>query len=63
LPLPDVRPGELVAVPVSGAYQLSMANHYNGACQPAVLWLEEGHARLVLQREEASDLIRRDQPI
>jgi diaminopimelate decarboxylase len=63
LPLPDIQPGELVAVPVSGAYQLSMANHYNGACLPAVLWLEGGHARLILRREEASDLIRRDQPI
>jgi diaminopimelate decarboxylase len=37
LPLPDIKPGDLIATPVSGAYQLSMASNYNGACKPAVL--------------------------
>jgi diaminopimelate decarboxylase len=60
LPLPDLAPGELVALPVSGAYQLSMANNYNGACRPAVVWLEEGEARLAVRRETAEDLARRD---
>jgi diaminopimelate decarboxylase len=60
LPFPEVEAGELVAVPVSGAYQLSMANNYNGACRPAVLWLAEGSAQLVRRREEPGDLIRRD---
>ncbi len=32
--LPDIQPGELLAVPVSGAYQLSMASNYNGALPP-----------------------------
>jgi diaminopimelate decarboxylase len=60
LPMPDIQPGELVAVPVSGAYQLSMANNYNGACRPAVVWLEGGQARLVVRREAPEELARRD---
>jgi len=60
LPFPEVEAGELVAVPMSGAYQLSMASNYNGACKPAVLWLRDGAARLVQRREEPGDLLRRD---
>jgi diaminopimelate decarboxylase len=60
LPMPDVQPGELIAVPVSGAYHLSMGNNYNGARKPAVVWLEEGQAYLIQERETLDDLIRRD---
>ena len=60
LPMPDIQPGELIAVPVSGAYHLSMGNNYNGALKPAVLWLEQGQAYLIQERETLDDLIRRD---
>ncbi len=60
LPLPDLEPGDLLAVPVSGAYHLSMANNYNGACRPAVLWLAGGAAHLIQRREQTEDLLRRD---
>ncbi|HSF82222.1 MAG TPA: diaminopimelate decarboxylase [Anaerolineales bacterium] len=63
LPLPNMEPGELVAVPVSGAYQLSMSSNYNGACRPAVVWLAEGQAHLVMARETNADLTRRDLPL
>lgn len=63
LPLPDIQVGELVAVPVGGAYQLSMSSNYNGACRPAVLWLEAGHAHLIQERERPDELIRRDRPL
>jgi diaminopimelate decarboxylase len=63
LPLPELAPGELVAVPVSGAYQLSMASNYNGACRPAVVWLRPGGAHLVQTREQVADLYRRDRPL
>jgi diaminopimelate decarboxylase len=63
LALPDVQPGELMAVPVSGAYQLSMGSNYNGARKPAVLWLQAGTAHLVQRREQLEDLARRDQPL
>ncbi len=62
LPFPEVDPGECVAVPMSGAYQLSMASNYNGARKPAVVWLAEGSARLIQQRQETGDLMCRDLP-
>jgi len=60
LPLPEVEPGDLIAIPASGAYQLSMSSNYNGACRPAVLWLEDGEPRLIQAREMPEDLVRRD---
>jgi diaminopimelate decarboxylase len=60
LDLPELSPGEIIAIPVSGAYQLSMASNYNAACKPAVVWLGQGRAQLVQEREQASDLLRRD---
>jgi diaminopimelate decarboxylase len=61
--MPPIQEGELIAIPVSGAYQLSMAGNYNGACRPAVLWLEKGRARLIVRRETIDDLMQRDLPI
>jgi diaminopimelate decarboxylase len=63
LPMPKVEEGELIAIPVSGAYHLSMSNNYNGARKPAVVWLEEGRARLILRRETVDDLSRRDSSV
>ena len=63
LPLPRLEPGELIAIPVSGAYQLAMSSNYNGACRPAVLWLADGQAQLIQARETPADLLRRDQPL
>jgi diaminopimelate decarboxylase len=60
LPMPRIEEGELIAVPACGAYHLSMASNYNGARRPAVVWVEEGRARLIVRREAADDLTRRD---
>lgn len=49
--LPEVERGDLLAIPVGGAYQLSMASNYNLASRPAVLWLEEGKAQVLQKRE------------
>jgi diaminopimelate decarboxylase len=54
LPLPRI--GDLVAVPVSGAYQLSMASNYNLAPRPAVVVIEGGAARVVTERETYAQL-------
>jgi diaminopimelate decarboxylase len=62
LGLPDMQAGEWIAVPMSGAYQISMASNYNGACRPAVLWLENGGEKLILRRETPDDLLQRDLP-
>jgi diaminopimelate decarboxylase len=55
--LPKMKRDDLLAVPVSGAYQLSMASNYNLAPRPAVLWLEEEGAEILQERElpETSD--------
>ena len=58
LSMPDVREGELIAIPVAGAYHLSMSSNYNGARRPAVLWLEAGHAKLIVRRETTQDLLK-----
>jgi len=50
--LPDLNYGDLLMIPVSGAYQLSMASNYNLAPRPVVLWLEpEGKVEVLQERE------------
>jgi len=61
--MPKIEVGELIAIPASGAYHLSMSSNYNGSRKPAVLWLEAGQARLIQRRETIEDLMRRDQAI
>ena len=56
--MPKVEEGELLAIPVAGAYHMSMASNYNGARRPAVLWLEEGEAKLIVRRETVQDLLK-----
>ncbi|MDX9991060.1 MAG: diaminopimelate decarboxylase [Anaerolineales bacterium] len=63
LPLPALAVDELLAIPVAGAYHLSMSSNYNGALRPAVLWLEEGRVKEIQRRETIADLTRRDSGI
>jgi len=49
--LPPLERGDLIAVPVAGAYQLSMASNYNMAPRPAVLWLDEQGVEVLQKRE------------
>ncbi len=58
--MPKIKEGELIAIPASGAYHLSMSSNYNGSRKPAVLWLEEGKAKVIVQRETIDDLLKRD---
>lgn len=60
LPMPEVQEGELIAIPVAGAYHLSMSSNYNGARRPAVVMLEAGKSRLIVRRETTEDLLKRD---
>lgn len=55
LPLP-LRDQHL-AIPVSGAYQLSMASNYNLAPRPAVLWLEPNNTLILLQARENPEIL------
>jgi diaminopimelate decarboxylase len=56
--LPDLRSGDILAVPASGAYAPAMASNYNGALRPAVVFVRDGAARLVRRRETYEDLLR-----
>ena len=56
----DVRPGDLLAVPVAGAYHLSMASGYNMVGRPPVAAVRDGIARLLVRRESLEDIRSRD---
>ncbi len=56
----DVRPGDLLAVPVAGAYHLSMASGYNLVGRPPVVAVRDGLARLLVRRESLEDIRSRD---
>ena len=58
--VPRLVPGEVLAIPAAGAYQLSMASNYNLATKPAVVLVEDGEARLIRRRETYADLMRLD---
>jgi diaminopimelate decarboxylase len=62
---PDVqlaspRIGDLVVVPVTGAYCFTMANNYNAALRPPVIFCAGGKARLGVRRETFDDLLARE---
>ncbi|MGM7721318.1 diaminopimelate decarboxylase [Metabacillus sp. Hm71] len=63
LPLPEVQAKDLLAVFCTGAYGYSMANNYNRIPRPAVVFVENGEAQLVIKRESYEDLIMNDLPL
>ncbi|MDY0810398.1 diaminopimelate decarboxylase [Kitasatospora purpeofusca] len=56
----DLAPGDLIAVPATGAYCRSMASNYNHALKPPVLAVRNGAARVIVRRETEEDLLRLD---
>src|SRR3954453_15947161 len=61
VPLPgDLAPGDLVAVPASGAYHRSMASNYNHVPRPPVVAVRDGGARVIVRRETEDDLLALD---
>ena len=60
VPLRDPRVGDLLAVPVTGAYCYTMSNNYNGARRIPVVFADAGGARLVVRRERWDELLARD---
>jgi diaminopimelate decarboxylase len=60
--LPDgVHVGDLLAMPVTGAYGYAMASNYNKVPRPAVVFVRDGQARVVVRRETPDDLTRLDE--
>jgi diaminopimelate decarboxylase len=56
--LPEPRPGDLLAVPATGAYTLALGSTYNGVPRPAAVLVRDGEARLIRRRETVDDLLR-----
>ncbi|MFJ7195369.1 MULTISPECIES: diaminopimelate decarboxylase [unclassified Streptomyces] len=56
----DLAPGDLIAVPATGAYCRSMASNYNHALRPPVVAVRDGQARVIVRRETEEDLLRLD---
>ena len=55
--LPAPAPGDLIALPASGAYCIPMASNYNMAVRPAVVMIRDGEARIIRRRETYDDLL------
>lgn len=58
--LPALKAGDLLAVPMAGAYCLAMASNYNLSPRPAVVLVRNGRVRLIRRRETYEDLLRCD---
>ncbi|MFI6981513.1 diaminopimelate decarboxylase [Embleya sp. NPDC050154] len=56
----DLAPGDLLAVPATGAYCRSMASNYNHVTRPPVIAVHDGSARVIVRRETEEDLLRLD---
>jgi diaminopimelate decarboxylase len=56
----DVRPGDVIAVPGTGAYGRSMASNYNHALRPPVVAVKDGAYRVIVRRETVDDLLATD---
>jgi diaminopimelate decarboxylase len=56
----DLEVGDILATPVTGAYGYSMASNYNKVPRPAVVFVADGEARVVVRRETDEDLTRLD---
>jgi diaminopimelate decarboxylase len=56
----DLAVGDVLATPVTGAYGYSMASNYNKVPRPAVLFVADGKARVVVRRETLDDMLRLD---
>jgi len=55
--LPEPRRGDVLAVPVTGAYTLSMSSSYNAVPRPPAVLVADGQARLIRRRETVNDLL------
>lgn len=52
--------GDLVTVPVTGAYCFTMSNNYNTALKPPVIFCQDGQARVAVRRQQFAELLARE---
>jgi len=58
--LASVHPGDIIAIPVCGAYSIPMSSNYNAMPKPAIAMVKEDRARLIRRRETYQDLMNLD---
>ena len=58
--LASLGPGDIIAIPVCGAYSIPMSSNYNAICRPAVVMVKEGRGRLIRRQETYQDLMSLD---
>jgi diaminopimelate decarboxylase len=58
--LPEVKSGDILVMPVCGAYCVPMSSNYNAFYRPTVIMIKDGQARIIRRRETAEDLLRTD---
>jgi len=56
----DIRAGDLLAVPCTGAYHYALSSNYNMVCRPPLVGVRAGEARLLVRRETEEDVLARD---
>jgi diaminopimelate decarboxylase len=56
--LPTAQPGDVLAIPATGAYSVAMSSNYNETPRPAVVLLDGGRARVIRARESVADIWR-----
>jgi diaminopimelate decarboxylase len=59
--LPPTQPGDILVVPVTGAYNYSMASNYNRIPRPAAILVKDGGSDVIIDRETYADLVKNDQ--
>lgn len=60
IPMPEMKPGDILAVLATGAYNYSMSSNYNRIPRPPVVLVRDGNARLIVKREDYDDIVRND---
>jgi diaminopimelate decarboxylase len=58
--LASVHPGDIIAIPVCGAYSIPMSSNYNAMPRPAIVMVKEGRGRLIRRRETYQDMMSLD---
>jgi diaminopimelate decarboxylase len=58
--LPPTQPGDILVVPVTGAYNYSMASNYNRIPRPAAVLVKDGNSDVIIDRETYADLVKHD---
>ena len=58
--MPAVSPGDILAIPSTGAYHYSMSSNYNRVGRPATVLVSDGKAHLIVRRESHEDIVRND---